>query len=62
MLTPWEIQQGKKITNEDVEPLTYALLETGRQVDAASYIQGLHLWDNACATFDDKLLRILSYF
>ncbi|MDN6029901.1 MAG: amidase [Lactococcus plantarum] len=62
MLTPWEIQQGKKITNEDVEPLTYALLETGRQVDAASYIQGLNLWDNACETFNDKLFKDFDLF
>ena len=62
MLNPWEKQQEKKITNEDVEPLTYALLETGRQVDAASYIQALNLWDNACAIFDDKLFKDFELF
>lgn len=62
MLNPWEKQQGKKITTEDVEPLTFALLEAGRQVDAANYIQGLNLWDNACAIFDKKIFKHFDLF
>lgn len=57
MLKPWETAQGKKISLEDVEPLTYALLEAGRKADAASYVQALNAWDAACATFDDKVFK-----
>lgn len=57
MLKPWETAQGRKIRLDDVEPLTYALLETGRKADAASYVQALNAWDGACATFDDKVFK-----
>ena len=57
MLKPWETAQGRKIRLDDVEPLTYALLETGRKADAASYVQALNAWDAACATFDDKVFK-----
>ena len=31
-------------------------------MDAASYIQALNLWDNACAIFDDKLFKDFELF
>lgn len=62
MLKPWEEAHGRKISNEDVETLTYALLEAGRNANAASYIQALNLWDTACATFDEKVFKDFDLF
>ncbi|WP_368651602.1 amidase family protein [Lactococcus raffinolactis] len=62
MLQPWEAAQGRKISLDDVEPLTYALLEAGRKADAASYVQALNAWDAACATFDDKIFKHYDFF
>lgn len=62
MLKPWEDARGRHLTKQEVEPLTYALLEAGRHVDAASYIQALSSWDSACATFDDTLFSQFDFF
>ncbi|MFK4934822.1 amidase family protein [Lactococcus garvieae] len=62
MLKPWEIANDRKIINSDVEPLTYALLEAGRNADAASYIQALNQWDSACATFDEEIFKNFDLF
>ena len=62
MLKPWEDARGRHLTKDDVEPLTYALLEAGRHINAASYIQALSSWDTACATFDDTLFSQIDFF
>ena len=62
MLKPWEISNDRKINKGDVEPLTYALLEAGRNADAASYIQALNQWDSACATFDEEIFKNFDLF
>ncbi|MEY8457704.1 amidase family protein [Lactococcus ileimucosae] len=62
MLKPWEIANDRKINKSDVEPLTYALLEAGRNADAASYIQALNQWDSACTTFDEEIFKNFDLF
>ena len=62
MLKPWEIANDRKIINSDVEPLTYALLEAGRNADAASYVQALNKWDSACATLDEEIFKNFDLF
>ncbi len=62
MLKPWEAANKRKINPHDVETLTYALLEAGRKADAASYIHALNLWDEACATFDEKIFTDFDFF
>lgn len=37
----WERRTGKKITPDQVEPLTWALIEKGRQTDAGTYLLAL---------------------
>ncbi|KRL75828.1 amidase [Secundilactobacillus paracollinoides] len=41
---------GRAITRDEVEPLTWALGETGRHLSAAQYSESLGLWDQASYT------------
>jgi len=62
MLTPLEQMTGKKISNRQVEPLTYGLLQHGRNVPAVNYIQTLNQWDNATQQFEEKIFSQFDLF
>ncbi|QDK70419.1 amidase family protein [Lactococcus protaetiae] len=62
MLEPWEKAVGRKITKDDVELLTYALLEAGRKAPVSSYINALDEWDLAAATFEEKIFNQFDLF
>lgn len=62
MLSPWEKVQGRHLRHDEVEPLTFALVEAGRKVDAASYIQILNTWDTACAIFETNIFQDYDLF
>lgn len=55
MLEPWEKSAGRQLTSQDVELLTYALLEAGRKAPVTTYINALAQWDQAAETFADKI-------
>lgn len=55
MLEPWELANGRQLTPDDVELLTFALLEAGRKAPVSSYINALDQWDNASAIFEEKI-------
>ncbi len=62
MLEPWERAAGRKLTSQDVELLTYALLEAGRKAPVSSYINALAQWDLAARDFTDKIYKDYDLF
>jgi amidase len=41
VLTDWEERVGRKATEEDVEPLTWSLVQMGRSIDAGMYLKSM---------------------
>lgn len=62
MLQPYEEQVGHHVRRDDVELLTYALLETGRNVPVTTYIHALDSWDAAAATMEQKIFNQYDLF
>lgn len=62
MLEPWERAARRKLTSQDVELLTYALLEAGRKAPVSSYINALAQWDIAARDFTDKIYKDYDLF
>lgn len=62
MLEPLEKLKGRKINSEELELLSYALLETGRKAPVSSYINALDEWDLASSVFEEKIFRQYDLF
>ncbi|MDR2832406.1 MAG: amidase [Streptococcaceae bacterium] len=62
MLSPFEKMTGKKLTNQQVEPLTYGLIQAGKNVPATSYIHSLNMWDKANEAFTTKIFNHYDLF
>jgi len=57
-LADWEVRTGRPATAEDVEPLTWALVETGRATTADQYLmarQGLQKITRTIAEFMEQV-------
>src|SRR6202034_3198908 len=56
-MADWEERVGRTATEEDVEPLTWALVELGRSIDAARYLKSVQeiqkLSRQIAAAFED---------
>ena len=62
MLEPLEKATGKKITPPAIEPLSYALLEAGRNVPVTNYIDALVRWDATAELFSEKIYQDYDLF
>jgi len=49
----WERKVGRQITADDLEPLTWALFDMGRGIDAGTYIDAQHAMLDIGRTFED---------
>ncbi|MBP1039977.1 amidase [Vagococcus sp. BWB3-3] len=47
MMDEIEAGIGRPITKEDVEPMTWAIYQYGKQISAGEYVHSLQLWDQA---------------
>lgn len=47
MMTGIEATLGRSLTKEDMEPMTWAIYQYGKQIKAGAYVQSLQLWDQA---------------
>ncbi|MGM9903507.1 MAG: amidase [Enterococcus sp.] len=43
----------RKITEEELEPMSWALVNYGKKISAATYIHSLHVWDHATVTMEE---------
>lgn len=62
MLEPWENAAGRKLTADDIELLSFALLEAGRKAPVSSYIKALDEWDAATVIFEEKIYKHYDIF
>lgn len=62
MLEPWERANGRQLTANDIELLSYALLEAGRKAPVSRYINALDEWDAAAAVFEEKVFEQYDLF
>ncbi len=62
MLEPWEKAHQRALNSDDIELLSYALLEAGKKAPVTSYIQALDEWDQTAAIFDEKIWRDYDLF
>lgn len=62
MLEPWEKEHLRRLSLDELELLSYTLLETGRKAPVSSYIHALDEWDQAAATFEEKVFRQYDLF
>lgn len=62
MLAPWERAAGRKLTTDDIELLSFALLEAGRKAPVESYIKALDEWDAAADLFANKIFADYDLF
>ena len=44
---------GRPVAQNELEPISWVLLEYGKKVSAANYIQSLHVWDHAAITMEE---------
>ena len=44
---------GRSVAQNELEPISWVLLEYGKKVSAANYIQSLHVWDHAAITMEE---------
>jgi amidase len=62
MLTAIEQGSGIKPTKDNIELMTYALLEYGKTITAAEYIKSLNDWDFANVQFTEKIFNQYDFF
>jgi amidase len=53
MIRSIETTLGRSVTKNELEPMSWVLLEYGKKVSAATYIESLHLWDHAAVTMEE---------
>ena len=57
-LADWEVRTGRTATAEDVEPLTWALVETGRATTADQYLVARHGLQKISRTIAEFMARV----
>lgn len=62
MLRPYEQAIGREIAVDEIEPLSFALLNVGRKISAINYIEILNSWDQATAVFEERIFSEFDIF
>ncbi|MBO0481188.1 amidase [Candidatus Enterococcus courvalinii] len=53
MITSIEGNLKRSVRQEELEPISWTLLEYGKKIAAATYIASLHVWDRAAVTMEE---------
>lgn len=53
MIRSIEANLGRSVMKSELEPISWVLLEYGKKVSAATYIESLHIWDHAAVTMEE---------